>query len=172
VPLRSGRRARVGGLMRVPEPRSSNGGERLVAQRPQGMVRPPGDLAATDRAARFRRGGRRLGGSLGRRCPSPSTPVTGSHTVVAVLAQHQDRALVVLNYTLVELMSPLGCMDMLNAPFAKVDRRITASETTSCASARRPSSPAAYRRPVRRVARIPATTARRAAGFPVQMRMK
>ena len=39
------------------------------------------------------------------------------HTVVAVLAQHQDRALVVVNYTLVGLMSPLERMDMLNALF-------------------------------------------------------
>jgi hypothetical protein len=44
------------------------------------------------------------------------------HTVVAVLAQHSDRTVVVLNYTLVELMSPLERMEMLNALFAKVDR--------------------------------------------------
>jgi hypothetical protein len=41
--------------------------------------------------------------------------------VVAVLAQHSDRTVVVLNYTLVELMSPLERMDMLNALFARAD---------------------------------------------------
>src|SRR3954465_7649641 len=43
------------------------------------------------------------------------------HTVVAVLAQHRDRTVVVLNYMLVELMSPHERMDMLNALFAKMD---------------------------------------------------
>ena len=43
-------------------------------------------------------------------------------TVAAVLAQHSDRTVVVLNYTLVELMSPRERMDMLNALFAKMDR--------------------------------------------------
>ena len=43
-------------------------------------------------------------------------------TVVAVLAQHPDRTVVVLNHTLVELMSPLEQMELLTALFAKMDR--------------------------------------------------
>src|SRR4051812_491850 len=42
-------------------------------------------------------------------------------TVVAVLAQHPDRIVVLLNYTLVELMSPPERMEMLNALFARMD---------------------------------------------------
>ena len=49
VSLRSGRRARVGGLMRAAEPRSSDVDERVVPQRRQGVVRPPGDLGVTER---------------------------------------------------------------------------------------------------------------------------
>ena len=43
-------------------------------------------------------------------------------TVAAVLAQHPDRTVVVLNHTLVELMSPLEQMELLTALFAKADR--------------------------------------------------
>jgi hypothetical protein len=42
-------------------------------------------------------------------------------TVVAVLAQHPDRTVVLLNYTLVELMSPQERMELLNALFARMD---------------------------------------------------
>jgi len=42
-------------------------------------------------------------------------------TVVAMLARHSDRTVVVLNPTLFELMSPHERMDMLNALFAKMD---------------------------------------------------
>jgi hypothetical protein len=43
-------------------------------------------------------------------------------TVAAVLAQHPDRTVVVLNHTLVELMSPLEQMELLTTLFAKMDR--------------------------------------------------
>lgn len=42
-------------------------------------------------------------------------------TVVVVLAQHPDRTVVLLNYTLVELMSPNERMELLNALFAEMD---------------------------------------------------
>src|SRR3954462_10900878 len=59
------------------------------------------------------------------------------HTVVAVLAQHRDRTIVLLNYMLVELMSPLERMDMLNALFAKMDGPPTGCQLDELAAPRR-----------------------------------
>jgi hypothetical protein len=59
------------------------------------------------------------------------------HTVAAVLAQHSDRTVVVLNYALVELMSPLELMDMLNALFAKMGRPPTGRQLDELAAPRR-----------------------------------
>jgi hypothetical protein len=42
-------------------------------------------------------------------------------TVVAVLAQHPDRTIVLLNYTLLELMSPPERMELLTALFARME---------------------------------------------------
>ncbi|MBM7807755.1 hypothetical protein JOD57_003592 [Geodermatophilus bullaregiensis] len=42
-------------------------------------------------------------------------------TVIAVPAQHPDRTVVLLNHTLVELMSPHERMELLNALFARMD---------------------------------------------------
>jgi hypothetical protein len=42
-------------------------------------------------------------------------------TVVAVLAQHPDRTVVLLNYTLLELMSPPERMELLTALFARME---------------------------------------------------
>jgi hypothetical protein len=47
------------------------------------------------------------------------------HTVVAVLAQHPDRTVVLLNNTLFELMSPLEQMKLLTALFARMDEAPT-----------------------------------------------
>jgi len=65
--------------------------------------------------------------------PSDGLP----HTVVAVLAQHRDRTIVLLNYMLVELMSPLERMDMLNALFAKMDGPPTGCQLDELAAPRR-----------------------------------
>jgi len=50
--------------------------------------------------------------------------------VVPVLAQLSDRTVVVLNYTLVELMSPFERMDVLNARSRPSDRPLLASGWT------------------------------------------
>ncbi len=112
VPLRSGRRARVGGLMRAAEPRSSDVGERLSPH--AGRCGAAAGRSGSDRAARFREA---AGDSAVVRASKPISFHAGDgppHPVVAVLAQHQDRALVVVNCTLVARMSPLERMDLLS----------------------------------------------------------
>jgi hypothetical protein len=59
------------------------------------------------------------------------------HTVVAVLAQHHDRTVVLLNHTLVELMSPLQWMDSLNGLFAQVGEPPTLGRLDELAAPRR-----------------------------------
>src|SRR5215203_4760483 len=138
MPLRIGWRPTVGGQIRAPEPRPSNVGERFLAQRPQGVVRPPGDLAGDRQSGAV--SAEAVGDSAVVGALMPISFHAGEglpHTVVAVLAQNSDRILVVLNYSpLFELMSPLERMDMLNALFARVDlRRAAGSRSSPTASA-------------------------------------
>ncbi len=49
-------------------------------------------------------------------------------TVVAVLAQHPDRTVAVLNSTLLELMSAHERMELLNALFARMDEPRTGGQ--------------------------------------------
>jgi len=65
-------------------------------------------------------------------------------TVVAVLAQHPDRTVVLLNYTLLELMSPHERMELLNALFARMDEPPTGGRLDELAAPRRERSRRAH----------------------------